>query len=96
MRQIAVDTFYNRVMAHDQVYSLMYCPYRDKVPLKDQIVKIKTTRLKWAPDKESFAYFWGVPGPDYNVYVEKTYGKGWAFTKEEIFRAWGEEMQNER
>ena len=38
----------------------------------------------WASDKKTFYYIWGWPGPDFNTYTAKTYGRGWAFTKDEI------------
>ena len=70
----------------------MYSPNRvDWRTLDDQIMDISTNSIDWTDKKDKFIYVWGGPGPDFNVYTEDTYGKGWAFTKEEILAAWGEE-----
>lgn len=67
----------------------MYSPY--VIPdsaVEDQIVKIEVSELIWATDKTEFFYRWGWPGPDINRYTIRTYGKGWAFTQEEIIKSW--------
>lgn len=70
-------TLKEEVMKHDFIYSLMYSPYKiDSCPLEEQIVKIKTSKLKWYKDDEGFIYIWGWPGPDANSYERSTYGKG--------------------
>lgn len=85
------EDFYNSVMSHKTIFTLMYSPYREKeLTLEEQIVDIDTDELRWADDKSCFFYIWGWPGPDFNKYTPDTYGKGWAFTKEEIFDAWGD------
>ena len=82
-------TLKEEVMKHDFIYSLMYSSYKiDSCPLEEQIVKIETSKLKWYKDDEGFIYIWGWPGPDANSYKRSTYGKGWAYTKEEIIDAW--------
>ena len=83
-----MNDFYNLVMSHDVVYSLLYSPSKTFDPVEDQIIDINTSGLQWAGDNESFIYIWGGPGPCYNHYSAQTYGKGWAFTKEEIINAW--------
>lgn len=88
---------YELVMRYDRIYSLMYSPTRigDR-SLSDQIIDIRTVDLCWYNDKTGFWYRWGWPGPDVNLYTAETYGKGWALTKEEIFRAWGESEETDR
>ena len=89
----AETTLYNIVERHDKIYSLMYSPQRVYwTDLQDQIIKIKTSELEWSKDHNTFFYIWGWPGPDYNRYTFDTYGKGWAFTKKEIIKAWEEEI----
>lgn len=84
--------FFIEVMKHDYIYSLLYSPTKiNSCSLKEQIIKINTASLEWFYDQTGFFYVWGMPGPDYNKYTKETYGKGWAFTEEEIFKAWGEE-----
>lgn len=86
-----MGNLYSEVMSHDIIYSLMYSPTRDDWrPLDEQIIQIETSKLQWSKDKNEFFYIWGYPGPDYNAYSERTYGKGWAFTRHEIVKAWGE------
>ena len=89
----AETTLYNMVERHDKIYSLMYSPQRVYwTDLQDQIVEIETSELEWSKDHNTFFYIWGWPGPDYNRYTFDTYGKGWAFTKEEIIKAWEEKI----
>lgn len=83
--------FYDWVMSHEKIYSLLYSPSRiDNTPISEQLFEIKTKDLDWNLDHDGFYYVWGWPGPDLNFYTIKTYGKGWAFSEEEILRAWGE------
>ena len=82
--------FYIEVMKHDYIYSLLYSPNRIHDSLDKQIITINTDCLDCFKDQTGFFYVWGWPGPDYNEYTADTYGKGWAFTKEEIYKAWGE------
>ena len=79
---------YNLVMSQNFIFSLMYGPYLvQNMELEDQIIQIDTKDLVWASDKKTFYYIWGGPGPDFNTYTAKTYGHGWAFTKDEIINA---------
>lgn len=85
------DRFYETVISHREIYSLLYSPNRIKsMTLKEQIECIPTSKLKWSFPSTQFIYVYGWPGPDFNVYTAETYGKGWAFTKQEIIKAWGE------
>lgn len=85
------ENFYDWVMSHEKVYSLLYSPSRiHNTPISKQLFEMKTKDLNWSLDHDSFTYVWGWPGPDINLYTIKTYGKGWAFSEEEILRAWGE------
>lgn len=69
----------------------MYSPTRaPQIDLKDQIIDIKVSELKFTKSEEGFFYIWGWPGPDVNYYDLSTYGKGWALTEQEIIEAWGE------
>lgn len=80
------------VMSHEKIYSLLYSPCRiESDPLEKQITEISTESLRWSDDGTMFVYVWGWPGPDFNRYSAKTYGKGWAFTKQEIIDAWESE-----
>ena len=79
---------YNLVMSQNFIFSLMYGPHLvPSIDLEDQIIQINTKDLVWASDKKTFYYIWGWPGPDFNTYTAKTYGHGWAFTKDEIINA---------
>lgn len=49
----------------------------------DEIIEIPTSLISGWGD-EGFCFVWGYPGPDYNVYLYKDYGKTWAFSKDEI------------
>ena len=88
-------TLKEEVLQHKVIFSLMYSP--DKVDfrtLEEQIIKINTSELKWYINEEGFVYVWGWPGPDANFYTRKTYGKGWAYTRQEIIEAWENENEN--
>lgn len=87
-------TLQEEVMSYESIFSLMYSPILVSFrTLEDQIIEIKVSELEWFENKEGFYYIWGWPGPDYNRYTRDTYGKGWAYTKEEIIEAW--RKQNE-
>ena len=80
---------YNLVMSQNFIFSLMYGPHLvQNMELEDQIIQINTKDLVWASDKKTFYYIWGWPGPDFNTYTAKTYGYGWAFTKDEIINTY--------
>lgn len=80
------------VMSHEKIYSLLYSPCKiESDPIEKQIVEISTKSLHWSDDGIIFYYVWGWPGPDFNSYSAQTYGKGWAFTKQEIVDAWENE-----
>lgn len=82
-------TLKEEVLQHKSIFSLMYSPVRvNHLSLEEQIVEIKISELKWYLSNEGFVYVWGWPGPDSNSYTRETYGKGWAYTKEEIIKAW--------
>lgn len=82
-------TLKEEVLQHKSFFSLMYSPVRvPHLSIEEQIVEIETSKLKWYLNNEGFIYIWGWPGPDFNSYTRDTYGKGWAYTKEEIINAW--------
>ena len=85
-----MEKLYYLVNQYEKIYSLLYSPQRTADPIEKQIIDIKVQELQWSKDYKSFYYIWGWPGPDYNHYTLATYGKGWAFTKEEIIAAWRE------
>lgn len=83
-------TLKEEVLQHKSIFSLMYSPVRvSHLSIEEQIFEIKTSDLEWYLNNEGFIYTWGWPGPDFNSYTRETYGKGWAYTKEEIIEAWG-------
>jgi len=85
--------FYDEVMSHKYFYTLMYCPNRVNFrSLWDQIIKVLISDIRWSKDKNTFFWVWSGPGPDYNIYTQDTYGKGWAFTIDEIMEAWNEQI----
>lgn len=87
-----MTTLYENVMRHSKIYSLLYSPALiDGKPIDEQIIEIPVSELEWNRDLQGFWYIWGWPGPDANRYDLTTYGKGWAFTKEEIIDAWRDE-----
>ena len=80
------------VVSLREIVMLLYSPCRiESDPIEKQIVEISTKSLRWSDDGTMFVYVWGWPGPDFNRYSAKTYGKGWAFTKQEIIDAWESE-----
>ena len=80
----------SRLSDSEYIYGYMYGnPFLDIVTYdgthitkKDSIIQIKTDALRVRLD--GLLYSWGWPGPDYNFYRYKDYGKTWAFSKEEI------------
>lgn len=86
-------TLKQEVLEHETIFSLMYSPtFVDSRSLEDQIVEIEVSKLQWYKNEEGFMYVWGWPGPDMNDYTRETYGKGWAYTKEEIYNSWNGEL----
>jgi len=52
---------------------------------KDEIMGIPKRDLFVAQQsQDSLIYIWGMPGPDYNRYFFKDYGKTWAFSMEDF------------
>lgn len=51
---------------------------------KDKIIEIEKEDCSLSKDGNSLIYIWGYPGPDYNIYYFKDYGRTWAFSREEI------------
>lgn len=88
----AETTLYDIVERHSKIWSFLYSPLRVPGTIESQLVEIEVSKLEWARHHNTFFYVWGWPGPDYNMYTWDTYGKGWAFTKEEIIKAWEEEI----
>lgn len=55
---------------------------------KDEIIDVPKSCLDYFESKDSFAYVWGMPGPDYNRYFFKDYGNTWAFSREDFGKRW--------
>lgn len=88
MKNIIPENIYQEVTSCQNFYSLMYPDYVKFMPIEKQIVGIKTSFIRWNPNKTLFYYIWGWPGPDANMYDSENYGKNWAFTKEELIEYW--------
>jgi len=69
------------VKQHHYIYAFMY-GFREDNP--DHIIKLTADELLFPEDNDSMVYIWGGPGPDYNRYYFKDYGKTWAYEKEEL------------
>lgn len=55
--------FYDWVMSHEKVYSLLYSPTKiDNKSVREQLFEVKTKDLDWSLDHNSFVYIWGWPG----------------------------------
>lgn len=88
MKNITPENIYQEVTSYQEFYSLMYPDYVKFMPTEKQIVGIKTSFIRWNPNKTLFYYVWGWPGPDCNMYDSENYGKTWSFTKEELIEYW--------
>ena len=86
------EWLYETVNNHEVIYSLMYGEtHINWRTTEEQIITIKTEELEWSENKKQFIYIWGWPGPDFNLYTAKNYGKAWAFSKEELVKFWDKE-----
>lgn len=88
MKNIIPENIYQEVTSYQEFYSLMYPEYVEFIPTEKQIISIKTSSIRWNPNKTLFYYAWGWPGPDANMCDSENYGKNWAFTKEELIEYW--------
>jgi len=70
-KQVGKVEFYGRMYGRVEDKILNMC-VNSKPPLGINFNKIG--------DYEYFSYIWGWPGPDYNNYFFRDYGKTWAFT----------------
>lgn len=66
----------------------MYPNFVKFYSVEEQIIPIKTSSVRWNSTKTLFYYFWGWPGPGYNMYDANNYGKTWTFSKEELLQYW--------
>lgn len=67
----------------DGIWGTMYGRPKEQ----DEILFIEPRSFKLCIHTEEpprFIYIWGWPGPDYNRYLLKDYGKTWALTREEL------------
>lgn len=54
--------FYDWVMSHEKIYSLLYSPSRiDNTPISEQLFEVKTKDLDWSLDHNSFYLYLGIP-----------------------------------
>ena len=51
---------------------------------KDDVLPITKKGLDLSKDWNSFIFIWGMPGPDYNRYYFKDYGRTWVFDLEDF------------
>ena len=80
----------------EYIYGYLYCSGHST---SGDIIKIKKSKLKLQQNQNPFnredfkelalIYVWGWPGPDFNTYYLKDYGKTWAFTKEDFINLEG-------
>lgn len=75
---------YNQVMAHKDIYSLMFGAVIPNTNLETQIIKISTEDLIWGKDKTECYYNWGCLASDVNCYTLSNYNKTWSYSKEEL------------
>ena len=68
MAIITTENIYQEVMSHSEFYSLMYPNFVKFYSVEEQIIPIKTSSVRWNSTKTLFYYFWGWPGPGYNMY----------------------------
>jgi hypothetical protein len=73
----------NNIYNSDNIKSIYGYMYGTKQNL-NKIIEIDKESLDLGRNEDRFFYVWGYPGPDYNVYLFKDYGKTWAFSREEI------------
>ena len=69
------------IKKHDKIYAFMY-GYREEN--LNHIIDIDIKDLIFPSTGRYMIYIWGGPGPEYNTYLFKDYGKTWAYTKEEL------------
>lgn len=69
------------IKKHNKIYAFMY-GFREENP--DHIIDIDINKLNFPSTGRYMVYIWGGPGPDYNIYHFRDYGKTWAYTKEEL------------
>ena len=52
----------------------------------DEIIEVERNSLAYDVESgdDCFFYVWGMPGPSYNIYRFKDYGKTWAFCREDF------------
>ena len=62
------------------IYGQMY----GKKEIDNRIIKINKNKLEPDKNETGFFYVWGWPGPDYNFYSFKDYGKTWSFNLEDL------------
>ena len=69
------DEIYRKLESIDYIYGTMYGGryYEDKV--------IKINKKSLHINSDNLVFIWGFPGPDYNIYRFKDYGKTWAFNE---------------
>jgi hypothetical protein len=69
-----------KAILQSYIYGYMY----GKKEIDNRIIKIDKRKLEATKDETGFLYVWGWPGPDYNFYSFKDYGKTWSFNLEDL------------
>ena len=87
------------VLSHSAIFSLLYnascSTWRPRKDIDKNIIEIGVSELEWTKDSQKFYYFYGFPGPDYNVYTRDNYGIDWAYTEEELVNYWEARLNEE-
>ena len=85
-------TLKEEVLSHSTIFSLLYnasrSTWRPREDVDKSIIEIDVSELEWTKDHQEFLYFYGFPGPCYNVYTRDNYGIDWAYTEEELVNYW--------
>lgn len=73
-------------MKHEYIWATFYGGLPDKEI--NQLIQIKIADCKyyenWLDKGPAYCYLWGWPGPDYNLYYWRDFGKTWAYELEQF------------
>lgn len=74
---------FDEITNHDYIWAYMYGNPCGQ-DWTDQLIRIEISKLIFFEDGEGFAFIWGWPGPDMNIYNCEDYGKTWCFYRNEM------------